>query len=148
VQRLRYLPLLLAVILSAPFAAIAENSTTAGGFTVHYNAFTTSTLTPEVARAYGIRRSKNRGLLSVSVIREKEGAIGTSVPGLIQVKTLTLTGQGAPLAMREIREVGAVYYIGEFRIQDREKVNFAIKVTPEGTSETFIVNMEHQFFTG
>jgi len=146
-QRLRYLPLLLAVILSAPFSAIAENSTTVGGFTVHYNAFTTSTLTPEVARAYGIRRSKNRGLLSVSVIEEKEGAIGTSVPGLVQVKTLTLTGQGVPLAMREIREVGAVYYIGEFRIQDREKVNFAIKVTPRGTSETFIVNMEHQFFT-
>lgn len=81
------------------------------------------------------------------MINEKEGAIGTSVQGLVQVKTLTLTGQGAPLAMREIREVGAVYHIGEFRIRDREKVNFAIKVTPEGTSETFIVNMEHQFFT-
>ncbi len=146
-QRLRYLPLLLAAILSAPFSAIAENSTTAGGFTVHYNAFTTSTLTPEVTKAYGIRRSKNRGMLNVSVIKEKEGTTGTSVPARVEVKTADLTGQSRRLAMREIKEGGAVYYIGEFKIRNREKVNFAIKVTPEGTSKTFIVNMEHQFFT-
>jgi len=148
VKRLQSVPLLLTLImLSAPFSAVAENSTTVGGFTVHYNALTTSTLTPEVAKAYGIQRSKYRGMLNVSVIKEKEGTTGTPVPGRVQVKTLALTGQGAPLAMREIKEQRAVYYIGEFPIQDQEKVNFAIEVTPEGTSETFIVKMEQQFFT-
>jgi len=147
VKRLQYVPLLLAVMLSAPFCAVAENSTTVGDFTVHYNAFTTSILTPEVAKAYGIQRSKYRGMLNVSVIKEKRGTTGTPVPGRIQVKTLTLTGQKTPLSMREIKEQEAVYYIGEFPIRNQEKVNFVIEVTPEGTSETFIVKMEQQFFT-
>jgi len=148
VKRLQSVPLLLTLImLSAPFSAVAENSTTVGGFTVHYNALTTSTLTPEVAKAYGIQRSKYRGMLNVSVIKEKEGTTGTPVPGRVQAKILALTGQGTSLAMREIKEQRAVYYIGEFPIQDQEKVNFAIEVTPEGTSETFIVKMEQQFFT-
>lgn len=147
-KRLQSVPLLLALImLSAPFSVGAGNSTTVGGFTVHCNALTTSTLTPEVAKAYGIQRSKYRGILNVSVIKEKEGTMGTPVPGRVQVKTLALAGQSSPLAMREIKEQGAVYYIGEFPIQNQEKVDFAIEVTPEGTSETFIVNMEQQFFT-
>lgn len=146
-KRLQYVPLLLAVMILAPLCAVAENSTTVGAFTVHYNAFTTSILTPEVARAYGIQRSKYRGMLNVSVIKEKAGTTGTPVPGRVQVKTLTLTGQSTPLSMREIKEQGAVYYIGEFPIRNQEKVNFAIEVTPEGTSETFIVKMEQQFFT-
>lgn len=145
-KRLHYIPLLLALMLSAPFSVVAENSTTVGDFTVHYNAFTASTLTPGVAKAYGIQRSKYRGLLNVSVIREKAGTTGTPVPARVQVKTRTLTGQDVPLAMREIKEQGAVYYIGEFPTRNQEKVDFVIEVTPEGTSEPFIVKMEQQFF--
>ena len=51
-NRLTFFPLLLALTLLSPLSAFSENSTTAGGYTVHYNAFTTSTLTPEVAKAY------------------------------------------------------------------------------------------------
>jgi hypothetical protein len=139
--------LLLISALLAPLSALAENSTTAGGFTIHHNAFTTSTLTPEVAKAYGIQRSKFRGMLNVSVIKEKEGTTGTSVPARVDVNTLVLTGQSTRLPMREIKEQEAVYYVGEFPVQNEEKVNFVIEVTPEGSTETVIVNMAQQFFT-
>jgi len=145
----RHLPiLLLTSVLLAPLSALAENSTSAGGYTIHHNAFTTSTLTPEVAKAYGIRRSKFRGMLNVSVIKEKEGTTGTSVPARVDVNTLVLTGQqSARLPMREIKEQSAVYYVGEFPVQNQEKINFVIEVTPEGSTETVKINMEQQFFT-
>ena len=146
-KRRQLLVLLLASALLAPLSALAENSTSAGGYTIHYNAFTTSTLTPEVAKAYGIQRSKFRGMLNVSVIKEKEGTTGSSVPARVDVNTLVLTGQSSRLSMREIKEQGAVYYVGEFPVQNEEKVNFVIEVTPEGSMETVIVNMEQQFFT-
>jgi len=146
-QRLRYLPLLLAYVLWAPFSAVAENSTTAGGFTVHYNALATADLTPVVTRAYGIKRSKHRGMLNVSVIKKQEGATGTPVLAHVAAEIKALTGQNARLSMREIKEQGAIYYIGEFPIRNEEKVDFVIKVMPEGTSETFVVHMEQQFFT-
>lgn len=143
----RYTPVLLALVLLAPLCALAENSTTAGGYTVHHNAFTTSTLTPEVAKAYGILRSKYRGMLNISVIKEAEGTTGTPVPARVDVETVVLTGQRTPLPMREIKEQEAVYYVGEFPVQNNETVNFRIEVTPEGTDETFIIKMEQQFFT-
>jgi len=138
--------LLLASALLTPLSVLAENSTTAGGFTIHHNAFPTSTLTPEVAKAYGIQRSKVRGMLNVSVIKEKEGTTGTSVPARVDVKTLILTGQTSHLPMREIKEQNAVYYVGEFPVQNGEKINFVIEATPEGTTEAFVINMEQQFF--
>jgi hypothetical protein len=146
-KRLQFLPLLLAITLLAPMAVLAENSTTAGGFTIHYNAFPTATLTPEVAKAYGIQRSKVRGMLNVSVIEEKEGTTGTSVTADVNVKTVVLTGQSTPLSMREIKEQDAVYYVGEFTVRNEQKVNFVIEVTPSGSTETIVVNMEQQFFT-
>ena len=146
-KRPQFCALLLASALLTPLSALAENSTTAGGFTIHHNAFPTSTLTPEVAKAYGIQRSKVRGMLNVSVIKEKEGTTGASVPALVDVKTLLLTGQTSHLPMREIKEQDAVYYVGEFPVQNGEKVNFAIDVTPEGSEENVLINMEQQFFT-
>lgn len=145
-KRRQFCALLLASALLTPLSALAENSTTAGGFTIHHNAFPTSTLTPEVAKAYGIQRSKVRGMLNVSVIKEKEGTTGTSVPARIDVKTLILTGQTSHLPMREIKEQDAVYYVGEFPVQNGEKINFVIEATPEGTTEAFVINMEQQFF--
>lgn len=147
-NRRQLLVLLLSSALLAPLSALAENSTSAGGFTIHHNAFTTSTLTPEVAKAYGIQRSKFRGMLNVSVIKEKEGTTGESVPARVDVDTLVLTGQQSTrLPMREIKEQSAVYYVGEFPVQNEEKVNFVIEVTPEGSAETVKINMEQQFFT-
>ena len=146
-KRRQFCALLLASALLTPLSALAENSTTAGGFTIHHNAFPTSTLTPEVAKAYGIQRSKVRGMLNVSVIKEKEGTTGASVPARVEVKTLILTGQTSRLPMREIKEQDAVYYVGEFPVQNGEKINFVIEATPEGTTEAFVINMEQQFFT-
>lgn len=146
-QRLRYLPLLLAFTLWAPLTAVAENSTSAGGFTVHYNALSTANLTSGVTKVYGITRSKHRGMLNVSVIKENKGTTGTPVPAHVTAGIKTLTGRNAPVPMREIKEQDAIYYIGEFPVQNEEKVDFVIEVTPAGTSETFVVNMEQQFFT-
>jgi hypothetical protein len=143
----QYVRLLLTLVLLAPLVTLAENSTTVGDYTIHHNAFTTATLTPEVAKVYGIQRSKVRGMLNVSIIKEKEGTTGESVAGTVNVSTVALTGQRAALPMREIKEQGAVYYIGEFPVHNEEKVNFIVKVTPEGAPETFLIKMEQQFFS-
>jgi len=145
-NRRNFCSLLCAAALLSPFVVLAENSTSVGGYTVHHNAFTTDTLTQEVAKAYGIQRSKFRGMLNVSVIKEEAGTTGKSVPAEVEVKTVELTGQTNRLPMREIKEQDAVYYIGELAVQNGQKVTFAIEVTPEGSDETISMTMDQQFF--
>ena len=139
--------LVCAAALLSPLTALPDNSTSAGGYTIYHNAFTNDTLTPEVAKAYGIKRSKYRGMINVSVIKEEAGTTGKSVPARVEVKTVELTGQANRLPIREIKEQDAIYYIGELAVQNEQKVTFAIEVTPEGPGETFTMTMDQQFFT-
>lgn len=139
--------LALAAALAVPGLAAADNSTSVDGYTIHYNAFTSDTLTPEVAKTYGLQRSKQRGLLNVSVIKEKPGTTGEPVPAQVEVHTVALTGQQSRLAMREIKEQDAVYYIGELSVRDQETIQFDIQVVPEGSDKTYEIRMSQQFFT-
>ncbi|MEJ2297702.1 MAG: DUF4426 domain-containing protein, partial [Woeseiaceae bacterium] len=54
---------------SSPQAQPAEDtSADIGDYVVHFSAQTTDQLSPEIARAYNILRSKNRAMLNVSII--------------------------------------------------------------------------------
>ena len=115
-----------------------------GDHIVHFSAQSTDELPPEIARAYNIVRSKNRAMLTVSVVRESDNA---SVPANVAVKTVNLTGQLKNVSMREIEEQDAVYYIGETPVANRETLIFDITVTPEGITAPSEVRFKREFYT-
>lgn len=115
-----------------------------GDHVVHFSAQSTDELSPEVARAYNIVRSKNRAMLTISVVREADQA---SVPATVTVKTVNLTGQLKNVAMRPIEEQDAVYYVGETPVANRETLIFDITVTPEGAAGSSEVRFKREFYT-
>ena len=88
-----------------------------GNHVVHFSAQSTDHLPPEVARTYGIVRSKNRAMLNVSVIQKETT---TSVTADVTVRTVNLAGQLKNVTMRKIQEQEAIYYIGETGIANRQ----------------------------
>ncbi|MEN8176275.1 MAG: DUF4426 domain-containing protein [Pseudomonadota bacterium] len=136
---------LLVLLISLP--ASAETSTRVDGYTIHHNAITTDMLTPEIARAYRIVRSRNRGMLNVSVIKDQEDTTGTPVPADVRVYSTNIVGQRRPIYVREIREGDAVYYIGDFLVRHGETMNFHIDVRPKGAATFFTAEMSQEFFT-
>jgi len=115
-----------------------------GDHIVHFNAQSTDQLSPDVARAYGIVRSKNRAMLTVSVL--KEGTT-TVVPAEVTVRTVNLAGQLKNVTMRKIQEQEAFYYIGETAVANREMLIFNISITPEGATEASDVRFTREFYT-
>jgi len=115
-----------------------------GDHVVHFSAQSTDELSPEVARAYNIVRSKNRAMLTVSVVRDADGA---SVPAKITVKTVNLTGQLKNVALRPIEEQDAIYYIGETPVANRETLIFDISIMPEGAAGSAEVRFKREFYT-
>lgn len=115
-----------------------------GDHVVHFSAQSTDQLPPEVARAYGIVRSKNRAMLNVSIL--KEGTT-TAVTADVTVRTVNLAGQLKNVTMRKIQEGDAIYYIGETGIANRETLIFNISITPEGTTESSDVSFTREFYT-
>lgn len=126
---------------------IAENSTQVDGYTIHHNALTTDVLTPNVAQAYNIQRSKNRGMLTVSVLKNQPSATGIPVKATIKVIATNLNSQLRSIALHEINEGGAIYYIGDFRISNEETLNFQLEVTPDGSDKSYTAKLSQEFFT-
>jgi hypothetical protein len=123
-----------------------ENSKDFGEYIVHFNALTTEELTPEVARQYGIVRSKSRAMLNVTVLKKNESGLGEPVPGSVSATAINLTGQLKNLTFREIREGPAIYYISELAVADGETLIFSIDVTPINEPSRFSVRYKRQFF--
>ena len=115
-----------------------------GSHVVHFSALSTDQIPPEVARAYGIVRSKNRAMLNVSVLEEDTNA---PVSATVTVKTSNLTGQLKNVIMRKIEEQEAIYYIGEIPVANRETLIFDISVTPEGETEASKLRFQRQFYS-
>jgi hypothetical protein len=143
---------LLARTLSILFIALcstvgAENSTHTGGYTIHHNALTTDNLPIQVANAYDIQRSKTRGLLNVSVLRDDLNGPGTPVRAEIIAVARTLYGQIRPMDMREVVEGEAIYYLADFPVAHREILNFDLEILPEGGRYPLRANMRQEFYT-
>jgi hypothetical protein len=137
---------LFCVLIAVTSYASAENSTSGAGYTVHHNAIKSDFLTPAVAKAYNIQRSKYRGLVNISVIKDEPGTTGTPVKASIKIKAMALNGVPKQISLTEIIEDSAIYYIGDFPVINREIVNFTLEVTPHGEDRPIHARFSQQFY--
>jgi hypothetical protein len=141
----KLMTLLVSLFLLVPLSAIAENSTKIPGHTVHHNVITTDFLSPSIASAYRIIRSKNRGMINISVIKDEAGTTGKPVSATINARVINLLGQERLVRLKEIREGEAIYYIGDFIIPSNERLVFMLDVRPEGAKKASTAKLEHEF---
>ena len=144
----RQMKTLVMLTLMASLPASAQQAQKFGDYTVHYSAMNTSLLTPEIAKAYGIRRSDSRGMVNISVLKGDTEEAATAVKAMVTATGRNLTGQTRTLDMREIDDGdGAVYYIGELSVRNMETFDFTVEVTPNGNKKPYIVKFRQQFYT-
>lgn len=117
-----------------------------GDYEVHFNALRTTQLTPEIAAEYGIVRSPNRAMLNVSILQRQGDGSTRAVTADVDASAINLTGQLKSVAVREIQEGTAIYYIGETAIIDAETLIFTVDVAPDGDAGPFKVRFQKQFF--
>ena len=136
----------LLLTLSAPLSA--EQYVESGDYTVHYSAFSTEILTPEIARSYGITRSKNLAMLNISVMKQGADGLGHPVDAEIDASAVNLSGQMREVETRVIEEQDARYHVGFVRVANEETLRFKILVRIIGETELVEVNFDKKFYTG
>ena len=130
-----------------PAVNSGESFKVAGDYEMHYNAVRTDQLTADIARAYGIERSKNKVLLNISVLHKSPGSEATTPSDAnIEVIARNLNGQLKDIQLRRIAESGATYYIGEVSFSGAETLVFEIKATPAGSSTPIEATLTREFF--
>ncbi|WP_339450558.1 DUF4426 domain-containing protein [Pseudomonas sp. EA_5y_Pfl2_R50] len=137
--------LLLTACLSASALAAdvikGERKETFGDVTVHYNTFNSTYLQPDIAKAAELTRSKNQGVINVSVIKDGKPLIA-NVTGTVK----DLTSNSVPLKFRQITEQGAIYYIAQYPVEQQETRTFEIKV--QHGDKINIINFNQELFPG
>ncbi|HEB55271.1 MAG TPA: DUF4426 domain-containing protein [Gammaproteobacteria bacterium] len=147
-MKLKFIIFLLPLLLFIPpLQADTTRSQDLGDYVVHYNALPTEILQADIARQYGITRSKFRGFITVSILKKTGSASGKPVKAKISASASNLNQQNKNLSLRQVEEGSAVYYVDDFRIADLETLNFKLKISPENSHKNFTVNFRQQFFT-
>ncbi|MEN8719803.1 MAG: DUF4426 domain-containing protein [Oceanococcaceae bacterium] len=127
----------------------AEQTVRSDPWVLHYMTMNTTELTPEVARAYGVRRSKARGLLMLNLQHQDQPV--TSVDHRSEGVIRNLIGQTLSDPPRRVEQGGAIYSLVEFRYSHLETLRFDYTVypQPDSTEPTVPVRLQfnQQFFT-
>ncbi len=127
--RFSLLVLMLTAMLSSIFStnAQANNMEKLGNMDVHYIALNATFLTPKIAKAYGIERSRYNGLINIAVMdNTKEGrpAKTVSITGTAQ----NLAGQNKSIEFVEVKEGDAIYYLAQVGYRNEEVLKFDLKI--------------------
>ena len=118
-----------------------ERQETFGDVTVHYNTFNSTYLTPDIAKSAELIRSKNQGVINISVLKDGKPLVA-QVTGTVK----DLTSQSVPLSFKQITEQGAIYYIAQYPVPQQETRTFEIKVQTGDKINT--INFNQELFPG
>jgi hypothetical protein len=125
----------------------SESFVSSGAYELHYNAFRTDQLSADMARSYGLERSKNKVLLNVTVLHKEAPGLGKPIDAAVTVNARNLNGQVKDLQLRRIAEGDAIYYIGTAGISGSEILVFDISAVPSGEATPIAASLKREFFS-
>lgn len=139
--------IVLLTLLTIGTQVAAENSKEFGDYVIHYNAFRSDTLTPEVAKTYNLQRRNNRLIVNIAILKKVMDTTGKPTAAEVVGHASNLTGQLKKLEFREIKEGNAIYYLAESQFSDGEFLKFELKIKPEGEETPARLKFDKRFFT-
>jgi len=135
-RRLPFKHPLVSFIVAFVFYLLLIPHATAGGMIernnleFHYSAFGSTFLTPTIAKAYGIKRSRYNGVVNISVLLPNQDF--QAISGTMSGTATNLLGNKKQLEFREIQEGEAIYYIAEFGFSNEETFTFKVSFSHQG----------------
>jgi hypothetical protein len=103
----------------------AEIKKTLGDWDVHYIAFTSTFLAPEIARANNILRSSKNALVNISVLDKRTSkAQEVEMSGTAR----NLLGTSKTLSFKQVKEGDAIYYLASVAFSNKEVLRFDINI--------------------
>ena len=115
-------------------------------YIVRYSAFNSTMLTPKIAKAYNIMRSRERAVMNIAVQRKMPDGSNRAVMSQLNGFAHALGGSEQPLEFRVVTEGDAIYYLAEFLVGNGEKLDFDISVKPTPERKPIKVQFSQAFY--
>ncbi|MFT2090106.1 DUF4426 domain-containing protein [Paraglaciecola sp. 2405UD69-4] len=119
----------------------AEQKADLGSWEVHYIAINSTFLTPEIAKHYGILRSKYNAVINISVL-DKQDKTAQSV--VVTGEAKNLLGVVKKLSFKKVTQGGAIYYLAPLSFSDLEQYRMTVNLNDGTEQET--LKFQHKFY--
>ncbi|MBQ4861450.1 DUF4426 domain-containing protein [Pseudoalteromonas sp. MMG013] len=138
---------LLLVTLAFSLSCYA-NSTQGGQFKnlgpwqVHYIAFPSTFIQPNIAKAYGLERSNYKGIINISVLAKKQGnpALKANLTG----EARNLLGSKQILEFKEVVDGDAIYYLAQVDFRNEEVYRFKVNISQGNNHQ--VLSFQQKFY--
>ncbi|HLT13975.1 MAG TPA: DUF4426 domain-containing protein [Marinobacter sp.] len=117
-----------------------------GQYQVNWSVFPSTFLTPEIAKANNLQRSKGIGIVNISIMTDDENGQPRPVGGQVEGQAANDIQQVDFLAFRRIQEGDAVYFIAQYQYQSGNLMTFNITARPTGHQQDLKVRFAHTLF--
>lgn len=112
--------------LTVSFSALAEQKKQLGDWDVHYIAFPSPILTPEIALQYKLQRSKYNAIVNISVLdKTTQHALKVAISGSAK----DLQSRIRTLEFSEVIEGDAVYYLAQLPFHHEQRYSFTLSIS-------------------
>ncbi len=133
----------LVVLLVGSSIVSAQQSESFGDYEIHYSAIPTGMLNDEIAQSYGIVRSRTRGMIMVTVLRD-----GEPVTARVDILARDVNDDITEIGARRVRDSDWVSYVGTFPVTASEALTFEITVKPHAGGGPYQTAFRQTFYTG
>ncbi|MBT4239334.1 DUF4426 domain-containing protein [Oceanospirillaceae bacterium] len=141
---IRHLSLICGLLFASLTLPIhAEQAIQSQNYAIHYNAFNTMIVSPEVAQTYGFTRARNRALLNISII---DNTTKEPLPAMVTGTRTNIVGQLIKLEFIQVKEKNAIYYIAPLRFTEGEMWRFDLQIQPDLKSDAIPLKFSQSFY--
>ena len=131
----------LAVLLGFSVVAGAQQANRFDDYEIHYSAMPTGMLNDQIAESYGILRSRTRGMVMVTVLRD-----GEPVTARVDILARDVDEDITEIGARRVRDSGWVSYVGTFPVEEGEALTFEITVNPHAGGGPYEMAFRQTFY--
>ena len=134
------------LLLLTTQAVVAEQSIETDRYVIHYNAFNSSIVAPEVAQKHNLQRSRYTAMLNVAVSEKQPDGTQTAVSAVLSGQVANLMQQTQQISFTPIKEEKALYYIGTFTFGNEEVMHVSIDVQPDPNQTATTIRFDQKFY--
>nr|WP_268820282.1 DUF4426 domain-containing protein [Paraglaciecola sp. G1-23] len=136
--------ILVALFIASLFITLpvkAEQKVSLAHWDVHYIAFNSTFLTPEIAKQYGILRSKFNGVINISILDKQDQSAQEAV---LTGTAKNLLGVVKKLSFKQVQEGQAIYYLAVLPFSDQEQYRISVDINDGKINKT--LKFQHKFY--
>lgn len=97
-----------------------------GPWHVHYIAFPSTFIQPQIAKTYGLERSGYKGIVNISILQADADA--TAQTAILKGTARNLLGNKQTLDFKEVIEGDSIYYLAQVDFTNEEILRFEVEI--------------------